>query len=86
MEATPDQRQRLIEAIFKRNYARRKNTMPPLDVQKSYALGLNRILRANLIRSNNNITYPKRIAEHQKSAEIIWLSNTPTHETSSSDG
>lgn len=73
MEATPDQRQRLVEAIFKRNFTRRKFGMPPLDINLAYARGLNLILRKNLSRNDIQPVLPadppKRIT-----SEIIDLS------------
>lgn len=48
MEATSEQRQKLLEAIFRRNELRLKSCMPPLNITMAYARGLNRILRMNL--------------------------------------
>lgn len=48
MEATTDQRHRLLESIFRRNHQRRTSGMEPLNLTMAYGHGLNRILRANL--------------------------------------
>lgn len=48
MEATSEQRQKLLEAIYRRNATRRRFNMPSLDITMAYARGLNRILKMNL--------------------------------------
>ncbi len=48
MEASPEQRQKLLEGIWKRNAHRVESEMPALDITKCYANGLNRILKSNL--------------------------------------
>lgn len=49
MEATTEQRHRLLESIFRRNHQRRSSSLEPLNLTMAYAHGLNRILRANLL-------------------------------------
>lgn len=73
MEATPDQRQRLVEAIFKRNFTRRKFGMPPLDINLAYARGLNHILRKNLAENNIQSVLPAD-PPSRLTSEIIFLS------------
>lgn len=75
MEASPEQRQRLIEAIWKRNHIRRRFGMPPLDIDLAYAKGLNRILRHNLHGDEHRGDAP-RIAEPEPSlGKVINISD-----------
>lgn len=72
LEATSEQRQRLIEAIFKRNAIRRNEGLLPLCIHRAYARGLNRILRHNLTSS---APVPNRCSEQPThiTADIIPL-------------
>jgi len=78
MEATAEQRQRLIEAIFRRSYIRRKNGMPPLCIDRAYAQGLNRILSKNIKAAKATTTNVVNVAMRSpnpksalKTADII---------------
>jgi len=51
IEATSEQRQRLLEAIFRRNAVRRRFGLPPLDTKRAYENGLNKLVMAN-VRAN----------------------------------
>lgn len=56
MEASPIQRQELLEGIWRRNAHRVEEGMPSLDVTKCYAHGLNRILKSNLEKQSPQLT------------------------------
>lgn len=52
-EATTEQRQRLLESIYRKNAYRLSQGRSGLDISYAYAIGLNRILERNLKRQTS---------------------------------
>lgn len=75
MEASPEQRQRLIEAIWKHNHIRRRFGMPPLDIDLAYAKGLNRILRHNLHGDDHSDGPPRVMKPEPIRGEVININD-----------
>lgn len=76
IEATSEQRQRLLEAIFRRNAIRRRSNMPSLDITKCYAHGLNRVLKSNLGIQGSKPTHNKASMANDEHGVVLPFDRT----------
>jgi len=77
LEATSEQRQRLLEGIFHRNDIRRRAAMPPLNITRAYAVGLNRILSENLKKQKPQMDHQLSKEDGPRAQNVICLNGAP---------